>query len=1729
DGFRNSADLSLQIDQYSMSYEWVDTQTLRIPVGAIDLLPLDSGAHHIRLVDNGLSAIGAAAIVIGEGLDQSTYQLSRDGGSKDGGEIMQVLSSVDVMLPGTKIVMRSRSGEEIRTEIFVEGVFRYDLQDNVRDLREFRFRIPGVLTPEIYDLYLDFKGQQHLIGEYVYQLENGRSIDLPNYPPMRIGAAVEHDGLLYVGVKAGSSTNEQNRFLMLSGIEVYDIGIWDRPIRLAQLPTDQAVTGLARYGNTLYAASGSDGLLELDITDPSQPNIVRNLAVPGNIATDVDVNAATGVIAMAIANDLGQGFVRFLNVFNPLLEPPAGFVTLSFVDDELLGQPVDVQWLGDELFVLLKRGNTLHLVRFSSFGANPDYVIQSIERGLVGDLDEASFVVQHGQIALTTADTFLVLQSSVLQGSAQEQFDTVYWQSVSSETGHQFDEVFDNSGSLFAGGSQGATAMPAPIFVLSSITPHNAVLGQGDVLELRFNQLINTNDDVISAGLSFVDATFTPVDASQYQLEAINTLAGGMIRLSIAENAQVNGSAWLQLNEAFLSLNGESLVETPSIALELVAATGPELDSVQREEDGANANHYFHADGSENAIISGLGFGDSAAELAIYLGDELLSAAHVLTVSDTEIRINVPDLGLGRSSYSLALSITRNGLTAVLPGAIVISPQVRLDEISPAVGTPEGGNLVDVFGSGFNPDVVINFDGVQAADLRVLSKTHLQLRVPAGSFGYADVSVINPAFNNEEALLSEGYFYAGKETGSVNLPQEASTPVSAIAVGEQIVYAVTGGSYQAIDRQGTLVDTLSSARAQLVIADVSNPVNPRILTKEIATQEFPFFHDEVLQPVGFSDVQLSGENLYVIGGDRLLHFDLTLPTDPLLLSEHRYLDLLHGMSVEGDTLYLVGDFGLKILRLDASRELETIQEIDAAVLGGVPTRVVKHNSLLWLLLPEQANAVAIELQSGEYRESSRVTLVDSADADIEAYDMMVLADLMLVSNGRQGQVVAYNLLPGDASHQVAQFRLEFLLPQGDVFAGNMTLAGQTLYIAAGQGDMQLFDISTWLDGRFAEQITLNHYFTLLGAVNEIAITARAYYVGTALVYADGKATENPLNIDAKLGTIGGGLNTIESDRLIVIDQYPEPLGFIPVEGAVRVQFNSLLDHGLLEEFGEQLVNVTRSGEPVAGFVSAQVNNEGSLLLFRPLLPFNADNEYRITIDRSISDLRGRELGRDYSFRFIATQTEAAQIDQIEPANGGWRGGQIVVLRGRHLDGVTRLFIGDNEITADQFTVQRGDEIRFVAPSTTVSIEANRAVGLRLESGIVNNFLDAAFTYIADPEVLQIGAFVSETNSIDTSVQRFNYNSGAVIGIAGRGLSNITDVRVNGKLASKLSLESTGLLRFQLPDDTVGPLEVSLSNIPSRNDEIVDSSLEIVLSATEIGTLIRGEARSGSLQLILQSYGQQKLLRLLSVPEFGDPILLAEVFSDENLHAVALSDSFILAINERFEILVWDISNVYAPEFIGKRHNPEGVEHHRLSLHSDIFVSLDANEDALDDGFKLSYALGDDWTHVDTDAPLIDIALDGHFIYTLDAQRIEVRKINQPDLVYSSVEHDLLLPEGLKISPQRLLLIGQDTVQIVDASQLQGEAILRPFDYLVVDDLSDAALQGELLALRTRGSFSDGDLKLFDVNLNQQNFQVDLDFIAQIPADRLTWDRNLRIINNRLESAGNRYRYVELPV
>ena len=90
------------------------------------------------------------------------------------------------------------------------------------------------------------------------------------------------------------------------------------------------MTGVATYGNTAYLASGSEGLLVVDIHDLSMPLVVNSMPVPGNIATDVAVNKGKGVLAMSVANVLGSGFVRFFDLNDPELDNPLGYSTLSF-------------------------------------------------------------------------------------------------------------------------------------------------------------------------------------------------------------------------------------------------------------------------------------------------------------------------------------------------------------------------------------------------------------------------------------------------------------------------------------------------------------------------------------------------------------------------------------------------------------------------------------------------------------------------------------------------------------------------------------------------------------------------------------------------------------------------------------------------------------------------------------------------------------------------------------------------------------------------------------------------------------------------------------------------------------------------------------------------------------------------------------------------------------------------------------------------------------------------------------------------------------------------------------------------------------------------------------------------------------------------------------------------------------------------------------------------------
>ena len=51
----------------------------------------------------------------------------------------------------------------------------------------------------------------------------------------------------------------------------------------------------------------------------------------------------------------------------------------------------------------------------------------------------------------------------------------------------------------------------------------------------------------------------------------------------------------------------------------------------------------------------------------------------------------------------------------------------------------------------------------------VRSSNHIEIRVPAGNFGFVDVSVASQMFPDEHNTLASGYFYANKESGGIDL------------------------------------------------------------------------------------------------------------------------------------------------------------------------------------------------------------------------------------------------------------------------------------------------------------------------------------------------------------------------------------------------------------------------------------------------------------------------------------------------------------------------------------------------------------------------------------------------------------------------------------------------------------------------------------------------------------------------------------------------------------------------------------------------------------------------------------------------------------------------------------------------------------------------------------------------------------------------------------------------
>jgi hypothetical protein len=184
--------------------------------------------------------------------------------------------------------------------------------------------------------------------------------------------------------------------------------------------------------------------------------------------------------------------------------------------------------------------------------------------------------------------------------------------------------------------------------------------------------------------------------------------------------------------------------------------------------------------GGDSVTIAGSGFtgatsvkfGATAATAMTVGSDAQITATSPPGGGTVEVTVTTP---AGTSATSGADMFTYTAVAAAVTG------------ISPAVGTAAGGNSVTITGSGFLGATSVQFGGVTAPAMTVVSDTQITATSPAGGQGIVDVTVVNLAGPSATGTADKFTYISPPTVTEIS-------PASGTAVGGTIV-TITGAGF----------------------------------------------------------------------------------------------------------------------------------------------------------------------------------------------------------------------------------------------------------------------------------------------------------------------------------------------------------------------------------------------------------------------------------------------------------------------------------------------------------------------------------------------------------------------------------------------------------------------------------------------------------------------------------------------------------------------------------------------------------------------------------------------------------------------------------------------------------------------------------------------------------------------------------------------------------------------
>ncbi|MCW9016923.1 MAG: IPT/TIG domain-containing protein, partial [Kangiellaceae bacterium] len=744
--------------------------------------------------------------------------------------------------------------------------------------------------------------------------------------------------------------------------------------------------------------------------------------------------------------------------------------------------------------------------------------------------------------------------------------------------------------------------------------------------------------------------------------------------------------------------------------------------------------------------------------------------------------------------------------------------------------------------------------------------------------------------------------------------------------------------------------------------------------------------------------------------------------------------------------------------------LKQLHTIDRLKLGGTAASMLVEGDKLWTAIPSRRKVVAIELASGEYNLVKDQVLRNDAGQRIQIKDILIHNDHLLVSTGSSATVELFGLANEDEIEYLSSLNLSYLIKNGNLEAGEILIQGQTLYVAAGHGDLQLFDISPWFERRYRAQIDLQHYFSVLGAANTMAFASDAVYVGTSFVYnGQGEAIESPISLDESVNQLGGGLNTIVNDLFLVTEQIPEANGNLAKDAAVEIQLNQIVDNEQFEALADQLLEVSLDGAKVAGFVSRETNVEGSRLIFRAANELEVGKRYRVQLASGLRSISGQTLDADYSFNFVVSADNKPEIESVVPEYGSWRGENEITILGSNFNESTRVKIGGVESTTVNFVSE--NQITAVVPALENSPAENRLVGLSVHNEISFDFKPASYTYVADPRIDAIGTFDTANRQLDPSKQKFLFNANEYLAIEGAGLNSFTSVEINGQPAANVEVVNDRTISMPVPANTIGTLEIALFNEVNEVDKVVNSQLTIEFDVESHLSGINAFARYKDFAAMVK--GDQ--LKLYITNGSSTPSLISDIEFDKTVKSLVMHENYIAVLDSDGDVTLFDYSNPYDLVVSNTIFNVQQRNFDQIRLNRRNFLLFN------DSTIYLGNINGAELKEISV--AVVDAQIQSATLELLLADQIQVRSLADPELIASSNAIAISNPSKLQKSGFRSLVSSSTQVQLFAVGPIENGA--------TIDDLGSAALinnelhvNGELAVVSTQDN-----LLIFDLDID----------------------------------------------